>query len=151
MVPLIVLVFSFAVLRIVGAFGITVLDNWDLPLRIALFLMFMVTASAHWGRGRADLMKMVPESLPAHAALVSVTGILEILGAAGLLFHQTARLAAICLALMLVAMFPANARAARLGLTIMGRKVPSLPIRGAMQLLFIGALVAVEILSGQAR
>ena len=147
MVPLFVLVFSFGILRMVGVLGVSALDNGDLPLRLALFLMFMVTASAHWGRGRADLVQMVPEAFPAPGALVSATGILEIVGAIGLLFPQTARISAICLALLLVAMFPANARAARLGLTIMGRKALSVPVRGAMQLVFIGALVTVAVLS----
>ena len=50
MIPLIVLLISFAVLRLTGYLGLAPLDNWNLPLRIALFLMFMLTSSAHWGR-----------------------------------------------------------------------------------------------------
>jgi len=142
MVPLIILLASFAVLRGMGLLGVTVLNNWDLPLRVALFLMFLVTASAHWGRGRADLVRMVPPAFPRAGAIVTITGLLEILGAVGMLFPVTARAAAICLAILLVAMFPANIRAARERLTIMGRPAASVPVRGAMQLIFISALLA---------
>jgi|HubBroStandDraft_6_1064221.scaffolds.fasta_scaffold87203_1 uncharacterized membrane protein len=108
MVPLFVLLLSFAVLRCAGFLGVTALNNADLPLRGGLFLMFLVAASAHWGRGRADLIRMVPTALPRAGLLVSVTGVLEILGAIGLIFSATARLAAVCLAILLLALFPAK-------------------------------------------
>jgi uncharacterized membrane protein len=61
----------------------------------------------------------------------------------GLLIPLTTRAAAICLAILLVGMFPANMRAARERLTILGRPAPGLVVRGALQLIFIGALIAV--------
>jgi uncharacterized membrane protein len=143
MVPLIVLVLSFAALRFVGFLGVTALNNWDLPLRIGLCLMFLVTASAHWGRGRPDLIRMVPSSFPHPPILVTVTGILEILGAVGLLVPFITRTAAICLILLLIALFPANVRAARENLTILGRPAPRLAVRGAIQAIFLFALLAV--------
>jgi uncharacterized membrane protein len=143
MVPLFVLLFSFAVLRCAGLLGVTALNNVDLPLRIALFLMFLITASAHWGKGRPDLIRMVPPVFPHAAVLVSVTGVLEILGAVGLLVSATTRLAAVCLAILLVALFPANIRAAREHLTILGRPTPGLLLRGAIQIVFISALIVV--------
>jgi uncharacterized membrane protein len=142
-IPLFVLLASFAVLRAIGLLGVTALNNVDLPLRIALFLMFLVTASAHWGRGRPDLIRMVPPALPYPGMLVSITGVLEILGAAGLLVPVTVRAAAACLALLLLALFPANARAARAHLTILGRPAPGLMLRGAIQAVFLAALVVV--------
>ncbi|HEV2132994.1 MAG TPA: DoxX family membrane protein [Terracidiphilus sp.] len=123
--------------------GVSTLSNIDLPLRIALFLMFMVTASAHWGKGRADLIRMVPPAFPNPAVLVSVTGVLEILGAIGLVIPGTARVAAVCLAILLLALFPANVRAAREHLMIMGRPVPGLFVRGVIQLIFLAALITV--------
>src|SRR5580704_10019075 len=114
-----------------------------MPLRIALFLMFLLTASAHWGRGRPDLIRMVPPAFPAPATIITITGVLEILGAVGLLIPLTTRLAAICLAVLLAAMFPANMRAARERLTILARPAPGLAVRGAIQLIFIAALIAV--------
>jgi uncharacterized membrane protein len=138
MVPLFVLLLSFAVLRCAGFLGVTALNNADLPLRGGLFLMFLVAASAHWGRGRADLIRMVPTALPRAGLLVSVTGVLEILGAIGLMFSATARLAAVCLAILLLALFPANVRAARESLTILGRPAPAVGPEGTAGTGFAG-------------
>lgn len=143
MIPLYVLVVSFAVLRIAGWLGVTALNQVDLPLRIALALMFCLTASAHWGKGRSDLIQMVPPVLPRPAFLVSVTGVLELLGAIGLLIPVTARPAAACLAVLLIALFPANVRAARRRLTILGRPAPAILLRGAIQAIFVAALIAI--------
>jgi len=141
MVPLIVLVLAFVLLRFAGFLGIDLLNNVDLPLRIALFMMFLVTASAHWGKGRPDLVRMVPTIFPNASTIVTITGVLEILGAFGLLLHSTIRLAAICLAILLIAMFPANIRAAREHLMILGRPAPGLVVRGAIQVIFLAALI----------
>ena len=46
--------------------------------------MFVVTARAHFGRQRADLVRMVPPGLPHPRGLVTATGALELLGALGL-------------------------------------------------------------------
>jgi uncharacterized membrane protein len=147
MVPAIVLPASFAILRLAGFLGVSVLDSWNLPLRIALFLMFLIAASAHWGRGRTDLIRMVPAAFPFPASIITITGVLEILGAVGLLIPRTTRAAAVCLAILLVAMFPANIRAARERLTILGRPVTGLAVRSVMQVVFIGALLAVAVLN----
>jgi uncharacterized membrane protein len=143
MIPLFVLVVSFVVLRCAGLFGVAALNNQDLPLRVALALMFLVTASAHWGKGRPDLIRMVPPVLPHAGMLVSLTGVLEILGAVGLLISPTARVAALCLVALLVALFPANIRAAREHLTILGRPTPGLALRATIQAIFLAALFAV--------
>ena len=134
---------SFAVLRCAGLLGVTALNSVELPLRIALFLMFLVTALAHWGRGRPDLIRMVPPVFPQAGVLVSATGVLEILGAVGLLVPATIRPAAVCLAILLIALFPANIRAAREHLTILGRPAPGLLLRGVIQVIFISALIVV--------
>jgi uncharacterized membrane protein len=143
MVPLFVLVLSFAVFRCAGLLGVPALNSVALPLRLALFLMFLMTASAHWGKGRPDLIRMVPPVFPHAGFLVSITGVLEILGAIGLLVPAMVRVAAICLAIMLVALFPANMRAAREHLTILGRPAPGLLVRGAIQVVFLSALIVV--------
>ena len=147
MVPAIVLLGSFAILRLAGFLGVSALDNWNLPLRIALFVMFLLAASAHWGRGRTDLIRMVPPAFPFPATIITITGVLEILGAVGLLIPITTRAAAVCLAILLMAMFPANIRAARERLTILGRPATGLTLRTMMQLMFIGCLVAVAIVN----
>ena len=142
-IPLYVLLVSFAVLRIAGLLGVTALDQVNLPLRIALAAMFFLTASAHRGKRRSDLIQMVPSVFPRPALLVSVSGVLEILGAIGLLIPAAARPAAICLAILLLALFPANVRAARHRLTIGGQRVPGILLRASIQAIFVAALVIV--------
>ena len=143
MVPLIVIVSAFALLRLAGALGVTALKDWRLCLRWAMALMLLVTASGHWGSRRADLVAMVPPAFPQPELLVTLTGILELAGAAGLVWTRTARLAAVCLAILFVAMFPANVYAAQQDLTIGGSPVTPLPLRAFVQLVLIAAAAAI--------
>jgi uncharacterized membrane protein len=103
--------------------------------------MFLFTASAHWGKQRGDLVAMVPSAFPRPDLIVSATGVLEILGAVGVLIPAIAPVAAVCLAMLLISLFPANIRAAREGLTIGGRPATALPLRTLLQLVFIAAVL----------
>ncbi len=141
MIPFLVLVISAALLRTLGAFGLHPLGNWILCLRGGLAAMFLLTASAHWGKRRRDLIAMVPRAFPRPDVMVSVTGVLEVAGAVGLLVPTTATPAAGCLAALMVALFPANVRAAREKLTIGGRPATALPLRTVLQVAYIGALI----------
>lgn len=143
MLPMIILVVAFTILRLAGALGVRALRDWRLCLRWALALMLLVTASAHWGAKRADLVAMVPPFFPAPELLVTLTGIFELLGAAGLVYTPTSRVAAIALAVLFVAMFPANIYAAQQGLMIGGRPVTGLPLRTFVQIGLIAAAMAV--------
>jgi uncharacterized membrane protein len=137
MIPFVVLVVTFAAFLLIGWVGMPFFGSWLTSLRAALACMFLLTASAHWGRRRPDLVRMVPQQFgPAHL-VVTLTGILEIAGAIGLLIPATARLAAIGLTLLLIAMFPANIRAAREGIDIAGRKPAKLAVRTPLQIVFI--------------
>ena len=142
MAPLIALAVSILIFWIAGRTGVTVFQDLRFVLRAGLAVMFFLTASAHWGRRRPDLIRMVPPAFPRPDLLVTTTGVLEILGAIGLLLPSTARASSICLILLLVALFPANVRAARQHLTIAGKHVPSLPVRSIIQLVFIATLIA---------
>jgi uncharacterized membrane protein len=141
MAPFIVLAASFALLRLAGLAGIDRLDETSLPLRVAVALMFLLTASAHWGNKRADLVRMVPAWFPRPELAVTLTGVLEIVGAIGMLVPPTAPYAAAGLAMLLIAMFPANVHAARAKLTLGGRPVTPLPQRSALQVLFLAAVL----------
>jgi uncharacterized membrane protein len=138
--PLIVLVIAVIAFWCLGRAGVVMFQDASFVLRMALGLMFLLTASAHWGKRRPDLVRMVPPAFPRPDLLVTITGVLEILGAIGLFIPRTASAAAICLALLLIAIFPANVRAARQNLKIAGQRVPSLPVRAAIQVVFIAAL-----------
>jgi uncharacterized membrane protein len=143
MIPLIVLAVLAVAFTVAGRMGVPFAWGWWTSLRMALAGMFLLTASAHWGNRRPDLIRMVPPVFPKPDLLVTLTGILEILGALGLLYSYTARLAAFGLCLLLLCLFPSNVRAAPEGLTIGGRPVPPLLPRAAIQVVFVAATVAV--------
>ncbi len=142
MFPFLVLIASTLVLRVIGIAGVAVLDSWTICLRGGLAIMFLLTASAHWGKRRQDLIRMVPAAFPRPDLIVTITGLLEILGAFGLLLPATAGAAAVCLAALLMAMFPANVRGARHSLSIGRKTATALPLRTLLQIVFIAALIA---------
>lgn len=142
MAPLIVMIAAWLVGRLMGSVGVLPqADSWTGALRIALAMMFMFTAVSHFHpRTRPDLIRMVPEGLPAPALAVTATGVLELLGAVGLLVPEAMTAAAYGLMALLVAMFPANIHAARKGLMIAGRRATPLLWRLPLQLFWIAAL-----------
>ena len=143
MAPLIALLGLFGLFSSLGLLGVSLFAGWYASLRFALAGMFLLTASAHWGKRRADLIRMVPPALPQPGMLVTATGVLELLGAFGLMVPSLARYASGGLALLLLAMFPANVHAARARLSIAGRPVTPLGPRTAMQVVFLAATIAV--------
>ncbi len=72
-----------------------------------VFLWFFVGGIAHFAATRLE-MSIVPPSLPYPRALVLVSGAFELLGAFGLLFAGTRRLAGIGLFVLTIAVTPAN-------------------------------------------
>jgi uncharacterized membrane protein len=99
--------------------------------------MFCFTAAAHFNSMRADMVAMVPPSVPNPEFMVTFTGICEILGAVGLLIARTRRIASVALIIFLIAVLPANIHAAQAGVTLKG--APATPIipRVALQVLFV--------------
>lgn len=139
MVALIVLLLAFVLFLLGGQLGLTWFEVWTHALRGALACMLLLTASAHWGKRRADLIAMVPRGFPNPGLLVTITGVIELAGAVGLILKTTHRVAGVLLAVFFLAMFPANVRAAREKLTIGGRPVLGVASRGLIQIVFIGA------------
>jgi uncharacterized membrane protein len=140
--PLIALLVGFGAARLAGLAGIDALDGWHPALRVGLAAMFLLTTFAHfYPRLRAELIAMVPPRLPRPDLLVTITGILEAAGAVGVLIPATAPVAAACLIVLMIAMFPANVSAARRGDVVRGddRLAP----RTALQVLFIAAAALV--------
>ena len=85
MAPFIVLIALFGFFYVLGSVWLPAQFDWLTSLRLALAGMFLLTASAHWGKRRQDLIAMVPPAFPRPDLLVTVTGVLEITGAAGLI------------------------------------------------------------------
>lgn len=73
-----------------------------------LLTVLMVAAGANHFRDPDVYVAMMPAVLPAHLALVYLSGVAEILLGLGLVARRTRRLAAWGLVLLLVAVFPAN-------------------------------------------
>jgi uncharacterized membrane protein len=139
MVVLVVLLVSLVLFDGLGALGVGALSTWHEVVAWALATMFLFTASSHFvARTREDLIAMVPGVFPKPALLVSLTGVLEGLGAVGLLIPATRGLAGLCLVLLLVALLPANVSAARRGVSMRGRAPTPLLVRIPMQILFVG-------------
>jgi uncharacterized membrane protein len=138
MAPFGVLVVSLLVFRGLGALGVGAFAAWQDDACYALALMFLFTASAHFTKTRKDLIAMVPPPLPFPRALVTFTGICEILGAIGLVIPATRGLAGIALVLLLLAVLPANINAALRRIPLRGRSPTPLWRRAPMQLVFIG-------------
>ena len=141
MVPLFALVASFLLFWVFGLFGWPYFEGWHTPLQGAVVVMLLLAASAHWGKRRPDLIRMVPSAFPNPDWIVTATGWLEIAGAVGILFPATSHTASICLTVLLAVMFPANVRAARERLTIGGKPTPKLLVRTLMQLVFLAAVL----------
>jgi uncharacterized membrane protein len=142
MAPLVVMIVGWVGFRLLGVLGfVSGGTTWTGALRYALAAMFIFTAGSHFtARTRQDLVRMVPPAFPKPELLVTITGILELLGGIGLLLPPFASLAALALGVLLIAMFPANVYAAQHELTIAGRPATPLALRFPMQLFWIGAL-----------
>ncbi|RKS08208.1 putative membrane protein [Nocardiopsis sp. Huas11] len=141
MEPLITLVGVTLALWAAGALGVHRLRPWPVAVRGGLAAMFGLTGVVHFVGMRDELIAMVPPALPAPELLVTVTGVLELAGAAALLWPRTAPWAAAGLAVLLVAMFPANVH-----LAVTGTDLPphqELLPRTAMQVVFLAAAVSV--------
>jgi uncharacterized membrane protein len=138
MIVLGVLLASLLLFTGLGVLGVDVFSTWQVSAAWALAVMFLFTASVHFTKTKEDLIAMVPKAFPNPRFLVYLTGVLEVLGAIGLLVPATRTLAGLGLVLLLVAMFPANVNAARKGIPLRGKLPTSLGLRLPMQLLFIG-------------
>ncbi|MGY4648324.1 putative membrane protein [Mycobacterium sp. URHB0021] len=117
-------------------------------MAVGLAAMFLVTGIAHFVNPlRRDMIAIVPPRLPAPALLVTITGALELLGAAGLLYPPTRVAAAVCLFLLMVAMFPANVYASRMPAAPKSMTT-RLDVRTAEEALYLAAVAVVFGLGG---
>ena len=112
MVPLIALVLGTMAARLVGLLGLVYVGTWPSAIAVGL------------------------------AAMFCVTGVLELLGAAGLLYPPTRAAAAIALGVLMLAMFPANVYASLLP-SPPKSMTTRLPLRTVEQAVFVGAALVV--------
>ncbi|MDT5337383.1 MAG: hypothetical protein QOD90_2888 [Mycobacterium sp.] len=134
--------------RTAGWLGVDYVDDWPAAIAVGLAVMFVMTGGAHFAPSmRRDMIAIVPPALPAPALLVTVTGALELLGAAGLLNPPTRVAAAVCLFLLMLAMFPANVYAARMP-TPPKSMTSRLDVRTAEEVVYLAAAVVVAVAGG---
>jgi len=101
--------------RLVGWLGVDYVAGWPEALAVGLAVMFVMTGAAHFVNPlRRDMIAIVPPRLPAPGRCRRRTGVLELLGAAGLLYPPTRVAAAVCLFVLMLVMFPANIYASRM-------------------------------------
>jgi uncharacterized membrane protein len=103
-------------------------------LRVVAVLPLLASGVLHFTR-TALMASIIPPIFPYRRQLVLLTGVFEFVGAVGLLLPPFARAASACLAVFMIAIFPANVYAA--GQTVGGLHMPSVPVRLAMQVVYI--------------
>jgi len=100
---------------LVGRLGVDYVGSWPEAFAVGLAAMFVMTGVAHFVNPlRRDMIAIVPPRLPAPGLLVTITGVLELIGAAGLLYPPTRVAAAAYLFVLMLVMFPANIYASRM-------------------------------------
>jgi uncharacterized membrane protein len=145
MAPLMTLLVGTLVARIAGWLGVDYVGSWTSAIAVGLAAMFVLTGLAHFAPPmRADLVAIVPPRLPAPGALVTLTGVLELLGAVGLLVPAIRVAAALCLLALMLGMFPANVHASRMP-DPPKSMTTRLPLRTATEVVFLAAAVAVAV------
>ncbi|OBF40995.1 hypothetical protein A5724_05280 [Mycobacterium sp. ACS1612] len=143
MAVVLTLVFGTLAARLVGWLGVDYVAGWPEALAVGLAAMFVLTGAAHFVNPlRRDMIAIVPPRLPAPGLLVTFTGVLELLGAAGLLYPPTRVAAAVCLFVLMLVMFPANIYASRMSDPPKSMN-SRLDVRTAEEIVFLAAAVVV--------
>ncbi|MFD2083300.1 Uncharacterized membrane protein [Actinopolymorpha cephalotaxi] len=144
----VLLVSALLVFRAVGALGVRRFRTWPASAAHALAVMLLVTASAHFVPAavtampnHGDLVAMVPPIVPFPDAVVYLTGVLELLGAAGLVVVATRWSAAVGLTALFVLLLPANVYAALADVPFQGHAPTPLGLRVAEQVLYLAVAV----------
>ena len=114
--------------------------GWRDAARVGLAVMLLFTATSHFSSLKHDLAAMIPPPLTGALWMIYLTGVLEALGAIGLLLPRLRRPAAWGLLALLIALFPANVYAALSGLTLGGAAVTPLWLRAPLQVFWIAVL-----------
>ena len=106
-------------------------------LRYVLAALMVLAGVAHF-RTPKPFERIVPSWLPAHRAIVYVSGVFEVLGGVGLLVPATQRWAAWGLVALFIAVFPANVNMAIHRIPLGKKELPTwalwlrLPLQGVL-------------------
>lgn len=143
MEPLITLIVVTLAILALGAAGVKRLRTWPVALRGGVAAMFVLTGTVHFVGMREELINMVPPIMPYPGFIVTLTGVLELAGAIGLLWRPTVIWASGGLSLLLICMFPANVYYALSGMATDAHQ--ALFPRTLMQIVFLSATLAIMV------
>lgn len=127
-------------LEIIGFFalgqqGFTAFGWGQVALRVIVAIPLVVSGVLLHFLRMSGTVDVIPPIFPARAFLVVLTGVLEIAGAVGLFVPRWRQRAAFWIAVMMVAIFPANIY--RAGQMVHGIQFPSVPVRLTMQVIYV--------------
>jgi uncharacterized membrane protein len=144
MAVIVTLVLGTVTARLAGWLGNwNYVDSWPEAIAVGLAAMFVLTGVAHFVNPlRRDMIAIVPPRMPVPGLLVTITGVLELAGAVGLLYPPTRVAAAVCLFVLMLVMFPANVYASRMPNPPKSMEA-RLPLRTVEQIVFVGAALVV--------
>ena len=128
------LMITVALCVLVGRRGLSPFGWMQWALRVLVALPLLASGPLHFIR-TALLATIIPPFFPYRPQLVLLTGVLELAGAIGLLWPRFTRPASACLAFLMIAIFPANVYGANQ--TVGGLHLPSVPVRLAMQVIYL--------------
>jgi uncharacterized membrane protein len=117
-----------------GRRGLSSFGGTQWVLRIVAALPLLVSGLLHFTR-TALMATIIPPFFPYRPQLVLLSGVCELAGAVGWLLPAFTRAASACLALLMIAIFPANVYAANQ--FVGGLHMPGVPVRLAMQVIYI--------------
>lgn len=144
-----VLLIGLLLFRGLGALGVRRFASWPAAGAHALAVMLLMTSGAHFAPAgvtvmptHADLVAMVPPFVPFPGFMVYATGVLELLGALGLVVTRTRRPAGLALAVLFLLMLPANVYAAVADVPLNGETASPLWQRIPEQALYIAVALA---------
>ncbi|RJL27200.1 DoxX family protein [Bailinhaonella thermotolerans] len=144
MFPFIIIPVGILIFRLLGAAGVRRFATLPAGAAHAMAVMLVITASAHFVPAgvaampnHGDVVAMMPPFIPFPGLVVYLTGVLELLGALGLVITRTRRPAGIALAIFFVLVLPANVHATLAGIPFAGQEPPPLWLRVPEQLVYI--------------
>ena len=129
-----VLIVTVAAYFLWGRRGLCSFGWMQWALRVVVALPLVVSGIAHFTR-TALFATVIPPFFPYRPQLVLIGGVMELAGALGLLLPALARTASSCLAVFMIAIFPANVYSANQN--VGGLHMPSVPVRLAMQVVYV--------------
>jgi uncharacterized membrane protein len=103
-------------------------------LRVIAVVPLLASGVLHFTR-TALMASIIPPFFASRPQLVVLTGVLEFAGAVGLLLPAFTRVTSACLAVFMIAIFPANVYAA--GQTVGGLQMPTVPVRLTLHVVYI--------------